>query len=352
MVTAWSQLKGHNEQRELFRRSVRRNRMSHAYVLSGPEGIGKLRFARLLAMSLFCREHQPEELDACGDCRSCRGFLAGTWPDYIQVNCPEGKSEIPIELLIGAREKRGREGMCYELAMAPQASDRRIAVIDDAHRMNADGANAILKTLEEPPADAVLLLICNNPESLLPTIRSRCQIVRFFPLADAEVAEILQNDELVATAADAAEVASMAEGSLAVASQLLNPDLRRLKDSITEQLGRMEKMQPLVIARQVADDLDRISSGGDEVRRNAQWLLRFVTDFLQQRLRHLASGDLSDPLTQRLGVRTGVDLLSPMLARVCEATQRIDSNTPVRLVLESLFDDLARQFRVGPVTAR
>lgn len=352
MLQRWEEIKGHHEQRELFRRSIGRGRLSHAYVLCGPEGIGKQQFARLLAKSLFCRERTPEQLDACGDCRACRGFEAGSWPDYIEINRPEGKSQIPIDLLIGSHEHRGRQGLCYELAMAPQASERRIAIINDAQFLNAEGANALLKTLEEPPADALILLIVDNPDSLLPTIRSRCQLVRFFPLTESQISAILLSEEMCSDQNEASSIASMSEGSLALARQLLNPDLRRLKDAISEQLNRLEKMQPLVLAVKVAEELDRISANTEEERRNARWLLRFVADFIQFRLRLLAQGDFSDPLTQRFGIRLGVDLLGPLLARVVAASHQIEGNSPVRLVLEALFDDIARQLRLGPVSAR
>ena len=79
MNSAWTSIKGHQEQRALFERSVQRGRLSHAYVLAGPEGIGKAKFARLLAQSMFCRERQPDKIEACGECRACRSFVAGTW---------------------------------------------------------------------------------------------------------------------------------------------------------------------------------------------------------------------------------------------------------------------------------
>ncbi len=352
MLQSWDEMRGHREQRELFRRSIQRDRLSHAYALCGPEGIGKRQFARLFAKSQFCRERSPEQLDACGICRACKGFEADTWPDFIEIGCPEGKSQIPLDLLLGSSEKRGHEGLLYELSMSPQASSRRIAIIDDAHYLNAEGANALLKTLEEPPASALMILIVNSPDALLPTIRSRCQVVRFFPLSDHDIRDILLSEKMLEDSAEAMVVADMAGGSLTVARQLLNAELRALKDRIGEQLNFLEKMQPLVLAKQVADELEKISSGLDEQRRNANWLLRFVADFIQTRMRLLVEGDFSDPLTQRLGVRCGIDLLAPMLDRVCAATHQIDGNSPVRLVLEALFDDLARQMRLGPVSAR
>ncbi len=352
MTSAWQTLKGHHEQRALFERSLQRGRLSHAYVLTGPEGIGKRRFARLLAQSIFCRDRQSDQIEACGECRACRSFIAGTWPDFIEIGLPSGKTEIPIALILGEPDKRGREGLCFELAMTAQASERRVALIDDAHRLNADGANALLKTLEEPPAKALILLICDNPDSLLPTIRSRCQVVRFFPLTESDVRDVLLAEQLTESAEEAATVAAMAEGSITLAQQLLNPDLRQLRELVSRQLEQLDQMKPLEVSRQVADELERISSGTEDQRRNGRWLLRFIAEVLNARLRRLMSGDFNDPLLQRFGIRSGVDLLAPLLDRVITASHQIEGNSPVRLVLEAMFDDIARQLRMGPMSAR
>ena len=345
MISSWEQLKGHEEQRELFRRSLQRGRLSHAYVLAGPEGIGKRLFARLLAQSVFCRKHDLTELQVCGACRACRSFTAGTWPDYIEIGVPEGKQAIPVALIAGDEGKRGREGLCYELSMAPQASERRVAVINDAGRMNTESANALLKTLEEPPAESLILLICDNPDTLLPTIRSRCQMVRFFPIPETHVREILLSEEIVESEEEATSIAALCEGSLETARQLLHPDLRQLKSAVAAQLSQMEAMKPLEVAATVTEGLEEMSSSTAEQRQNAQWLLRFVADAIRERLSGLARGDLADPLTQRLGVRSGVDLLAPMLERTVAASRQIDASSPIKLVLEAFFDELAGMVR-------
>jgi DNA polymerase-3 subunit delta' len=347
MLNDWSQLKGHDEQRELFRRSLKRNRLSHAYALVGPEGIGKLQFARLLAQSCFCQKRDFDQLEVCGDCRACRGFAVGSWPDYTEIGVPEGKSEIPIALLAGSPEKRGREGLCYELSMSPQASDRRVAVINDAGQMNTESANALLKTLEEPPSQALILLVCDQPESLLPTIRSRCQLVRFFPLTDSEVAAIILQQELVESEEEAARIAQLSGGSLETARQLLSPELRSLRDTVAAEISRLDGMKPLELASRVTSGIEEISSNTSEQRQNAQWLLKFVADALQARLRGLCSGDLSDPLTERLGVRLGIDLLAPMVDRTVTAAAQISGSSPVKLVMEALFDEVAQMMRRG-----
>lgn len=352
MTSAWQSLKGHQEQRALFARSLQNGRLSHAYILAGRDGIGKRRFARLIAQSIFCRECPEGELDACGQCRSCLSFSAGTWPDYIEIGLPAGKTEIPIALIAGDTDKRGREGLCFELSMAPQASTRRVAIINDAHRMNADGANALLKTLEEPPAKALILLTCDDPDSLLPTIRSRCQLIRFFPLPEKDVQDILQSEGLVDDPQEAKAIAGMSEGSLTLAQQLLNPDLRKLRELVAVEFSQFEQMKPLEVSKQVADELERISSSTEEQRQNAQWLLRFLSGVLNDRMRRLMSGDFSDALHQKLGVRCGMDLLSGLLERIITAARQIEANSPVRLVLDAMFDELARQMRLGPVSAR
>ena len=347
MIDSWEKLKGHDEQRNLFRRSLQRGRLSHAYVLAGPQGIGKCQFARLLAQSVFCRTHELEELETCGECRGCRGFRANSWPDYIEVGLPAGKNVIPISSIIGEDGKRGREGLCYELSMSPQASDRRVAVINDADRMSSEGANALLKTLEEPPAHSLILLICDNPDTLLPTIRSRCQIVRFFPLSNPDVQQILLAEEMVESEVDAVSIAALCEGSLETARQLLSPELRKLKSSVAKHLQQMEAMKPMQISSAVVSGIEEMSSSTTEQRQNAQWLLRFVADAIRDRLIGVTKGNLSDPLTKRLGARNGVDLLSPLLERTIAASQQIDGSSPVKLVLEALFDDLAKMFRVA-----
>lgn len=320
-------------------------RLSHAYVLVGPEGIGKRLFARLLAQSVFCRNHELSELQVCGECRACRAFAANAWPDYIEIGVPEGKNAIPIALIAGEDGKRGREGLCYELSMSPQASERRVAVINDAQKMNAESANALLKTLEEPPADSLILLVCDNADTLLPTIRSRCQIVRFFPLSATHVQEILLEEELVEDPEEATSISALCEGSMETARQLLNPDLRQLKASVARQLGQMEDMKPQAISTKVVERIEEISSSTAEQRQNTQWLLRFVADNIRDRLNKLARGDLADPLTQKLGAKSGVDLLGPMLERTIAASRQVDGSSPVKLVIEALFDELARQFR-------
>jgi len=203
----WHGVEGHDDVVEQFRRALQRRRLASSFLFAGPEGIGKRTFALTLARALLCRNRPEEMLDPCGECPACAQVLAGTHPDLEQVAKPKDRAFIPLELLIGDKEHRGREGLCHNISLKPYMGGRKIAIIDDADHLNPEGANCLLKTLEEPPPKSVLILIGTSPAKQLPTIRSRCQLIRFRPLPADVVAELLIARELVADAADARRLA-------------------------------------------------------------------------------------------------------------------------------------------------
>ncbi len=135
--------------------------LAHALIVAGPPGIGKQAFAEELAMRLVCEEGR-----ACGVCRDCRFAASGQHPDILSVAPAPGKSGIPVD---SARDLNAF------LALTPHLAKRRVALIAPADQLNRSAANALLKTLEEPPGESFLILVTANPGRLLPTIRSRCQ---------------------------------------------------------------------------------------------------------------------------------------------------------------------------------
>ncbi len=118
-----------------------------------------------------------------------------------------------------------REGLCHDIALKPFRGGRKIAIIDDADYLNQEGANCLLKTLEEPPADSLIILIGTSQQRQLPTIRSRCQIIRFGPLTDMQVATLLADTDLIEDRSRIAALAARAEGSLRRAVELSDPEL-------------------------------------------------------------------------------------------------------------------------------
>ncbi|TWT48563.1 DNA polymerase III subunit [Botrimarina hoheduenensis] len=217
---------GHDEPAERFRQTLRADRLASTYLFVGPEGIGKRSFALALARSLLCQSRSLDDsgpsdpLAACGACDSCRLIDAAGHPDLIEIAKPAGKSTLPLELFIGPPDRRHREGLCHDIALRPSVASRRVAIIDDVDALSVESANALLKTLEEPPPRSLLILVGTSLSRQLPTIRSRAQVVRFRPLSSAgvqQVLETLSSDEAGEPIADVATVAELSRGSVGMA---------------------------------------------------------------------------------------------------------------------------------------
>ena len=145
------------------------DRLPHALLLAGPAGLGKLIFARRLAQALLC-ESPDVGGDACGRCRGCRLFQAGSHSDYHSVQPAEEGKVIKIDQI---------RDLCAFLGYTPQYGGYKIALLEPADRLNVNAANSLLKTLEEPPGDCLLLLVTAQPARLPATVRSRCQVLSF-----------------------------------------------------------------------------------------------------------------------------------------------------------------------------
>lgn len=352
-MSIWLTLRGHAEQQEMFRRTIRRHRLSQAYLFVGPSGIGKQQFARRLAQALLCQNLGDDPLEPCGNCAGCRPFLAGAHPDFLSVGCPEGKRELPIALLVGSEERRGQEGLCHDLSLAPLPGSRKVAIVDDADTMNDAAANSFLKTLEEPPERAILILIASNLDALLPTIRSRCQLVRFSPLENADIQALLLEQQLAQSEEDVKFVSALCEGSLTTATQLLEPELRELRNLLYRQLSQGH-FSGLGLAKSLIDGLGKISSETSVQRVNGQWLIRFAIEFFRMtvwQLSHSGSDSISIsaevvPFAARLENHPDcLEIAAALIERAVEASIHIDQNVSVPLVLEALSQDLSRILR-------
>ncbi len=186
-----------------LRSALRRGALHHAYLFGGPEGVGKARAARILAQAANCEGGggtAPRD-DACGACAPCRKIAKGVHPDVLVL------AEERAMVKRGAWEpKAGRSPskdivvdqvrhlVDHRLAMKRYEGRRRFVIVDPADAMNPQAQNALLKTLEEPPDDTTLVLVASSPDSLLPTIRSRCLRVPFAPISAGLIAARLEAD--------------------------------------------------------------------------------------------------------------------------------------------------------------
>src|SRR5260221_3037733 len=167
-------------------RAMLRSGIPHAVLFVGPPGVGKTPLALDVAAALLCLATDPEARPD-GTCRACHQVAHGNHPDLHRLEPAGAGSVIPI----GGRGERGVRDLIADLALMPVEGGARVAVVAAADRMTEDGQSALLKTLEEPPAGAVLLLCATHEERLLPTIRSRCVRVPLRPLSIAGLAAIV-----------------------------------------------------------------------------------------------------------------------------------------------------------------
>ncbi len=201
-------LLGNDRLKENLAAARHKGRMSHFYLLSGPRGSGKHTLADLIAAAMLCEA--PD--GPCGVCRSCRKVLSGNHPDYITIDDPEKKT-VPVDLIRQARA---------DIFIRPNEGTKKIYLFPRAQDMGIPGQNALLKVLEEPPSYGVFLLLTDNPEKLLPTVRSRCVELKLRALPEDLLRRKLRTEfpDAVDGAIDAA--ISRSGGYLGQARELLD----------------------------------------------------------------------------------------------------------------------------------
>lgn len=177
-------LLGNERLKDNLRSSINRGRISHFYLISGPAGSGKRTLARLLAAAILCRSQEKP----CGTCPACRKVLGAGHPDFITIDDPEKKT-VPVDLVRQARS---------DMYVRPNESDHKIYLFPRGQDMAEPSQNALLKILEEPPSYGVFLLLTENPEKLLPTVRSRCTQLSLTALPEALLRQVLQQKFLQA----------------------------------------------------------------------------------------------------------------------------------------------------------
>lgn len=230
----------------LLRNIMRQARIPHGLLFWGPDGVGKRLTAREFVKALNCRERNG---DACGVCLSCRKVEAGNHPD-VSVTAPKKRARIiDVEAV---------EAVTELAALRPHESAWRAFVFLDADRMGAPAQNKLLKTLEEPPGHSVFILVTAHPKQLLPTIRSRCQQVRFGALRPETVAAVLHAQRGVAPEA-AAALAAVSQGQMSRALDLVDTDRREVVLGLAHRL--QDGADPLELSEEFAAHLAAVKAG-------------------------------------------------------------------------------------------
>jgi len=279
----WQGILGHDEIVERFRRTLERGRLASTYLFVGPSGIGKRRFALELARALLCSESSDASLSACGQCESCRLFAAGTHPDLVIVERKPDKQDLLIKQFIGEGDAEFEKGLCLQLALTPYLGRRKIGIIVDADHFNQESANCLLKTLEEPPVDSLLILIGTSSSRQLPTIRSRSQVVRFYPLEPNEVALVLVEAGLADDPQQAAAMARVCEGSIERAIALAEPSLWEFRHQLFRDL-QSRRPDSVRMARSVQAFVDEAGNESRAKRDRLNTIISFAIEFYRSQL--------------------------------------------------------------------
>jgi DNA polymerase III subunit delta' len=340
---SWHSIRGHDRVVESLKSSLRQGRFPHALLFVGPDGIGKRAFARKLAQALLCETRPDTELDPCETCPGCLQVEGATHPDFIEAAKPEDKHELPISVI--------RE-LCDQFALKPARGGRKVAILDDADDLNEEASNAFLKTLEEPPPGALLILIGTSPELQLETIVSRCQVVRFDPLAESEIAALLIEKGIAQDAADAARLAALGEGSVSRAVGLADAELERFRRSLIDEVAAEHGFDPPALAHRVQANIEQAGKESVDKRRRASLLIGELARFFRGVLWQTAG--LAPPCPDEADRKAAIALaqrLEPedvfVLADRCVlADYHVQRRLYMRLIIESLTHDLGKLINV------
>jgi DNA polymerase-3 subunit delta' len=319
----FEQIVGHPKQLEALRLALAHGRLHHAYLFVGAAGVGKKTIGISLAKAIHCSVATG---DFCGECADCARIENGNHSDVRFIEPLAGKKEISIQQ-IRELEK--------ELNLRSFSGTKKIAILDPATMMNLPAQNALLKTLEEPPRDSLLILIASNLGGLLPTLRSRCLRISFVPLSRDQVAAFLFSQKKVPIE-EAKLLAAMSMGSLeAVAA--VDPQ---------ELLARRRRWIDLLLRvasgdyRIAAETAEALAGNKEESLRFLDWAESWYRDLLvytvTQNRQEVVNGDML-PQIQQASPAVDIKHLLARLAEVKNAFDAIYRNLNRRMVLESLL---------------
>lgn len=318
------QIVGHEPAVELLDRLVTSGQVPQAVLLTGPVSVGKATLALEVAKALNCLGDVPP----CGKCRECRQIDAGTHPDIAVIESADGKDSIAIGQVRELRDVA---------SLRPFQGRRKVYVITGAEALTAQAADALLKTLEEPQPQVVILLTASDADGLPDTVVSRCRTIGLRPLTEQQIRAALLSRG--ASDDDAVRLARLARGSVGWALQALKtPKMAAQQEEIVERLSHvldLSRSERLDLAEAIAGERkDRAA-----IRRNLETLTLLMRDalFAAYGLQPLLASETAAERMRQQGERLGL----PGMARAFEsariAMHRIDGNVDPRLALEAMM---------------
>ena len=328
-IFGFNDILGNDMIKEHFQKAIENHKVSHAYILTGEAGTGRKSIANAFSMALLCEKGGKEP---CMVCHSCKQVLSGNHPDLINV-----KHEKPNS--IGVDDIR--EQINDTIMIRPYSSYYKVYIVDEAEKMTVQAQNALLKTIEEPPSYAIIILITTNQEAFLPTILSRCVQLKLKPLKDFTVKSYLV--EQLGVAEKEAEIcAAFARGSLGKAIHLASSDeFKELYLKVMVLVKNVEKMD-------IVDLLDKIR----EIKEQ-NFEMNEVLDLLQLWYRDVLMFKVTKDMNllifkdeyktiNGMGQKVGYDGLEKILEAIETCRTRLNANVNMELAMELLLLTMKR----------
>ena len=345
---SFAEVPGQEQAVTFFRHAVAGGRLAHAYILVGSAGSGRRALARALGQYLFCANRGDpadtaeaalaESADACGTCRACRLIAQDAFADFHWYARPEGKQQLVVQVI---------EEFRREVHLKPLEADRKVFVIEDADKLNPSSANKLLKVLEEPPPESLLLLLALDVRDFLPTILSRCHVVRLQPMPTEALSSRLER--FSGCSAEAAGYLShFTMGSPGQASMLAEANFFAERDWLVDLATTLREGEHFIPAEEL---FKQASAGTDSTQERRERLLRYL-DVLALFYRDVLAAAFSSetPLVntgraadvRALATRLGSVRAERILSAVARAREAVSLNANQKLLLENLTFDLAQ----------
>jgi len=346
------------------------DKVAHALIFAGQDGVGKFTTAREFAKLLLCKNPVKDNgfADSCGGCESCRCFEAGSHPDFEHVYkelvefTKDGKDKAaPVEFPIDVV----REFLIEKVSNKPTLSARKVFILTEAEKLNNESQSCLLKVLEEPPGYCCIILVCTRPDKLLPTIRSRCQILRFGPVAEDKIVEGL--NELGLGAKQAKFFARFSAGSLGLAVtcsrlELAEANLYQTKTELVNAVAEFDYEDSLVLADNflqrsralavVWTKLDPTTSKTDVNRKAAKTVVQLVVSALHDAMLtdvtpkgQLINFDQPEQI-RKIARRFNAEQAAQKITDCFRSLHWVESSVNEKLIFESLLLNLAETDKI------
>lgn len=331
-ATCWDDVLGNRALKENLQKAVSCGKVSHAYIIQGEKYSGKKMIADLFARSIMCEHNKKGGMTKlpCNSCKACRQAIGENNPDIIRVS-HEKPNVISVENI--------RQQINNDIVILPYSSDYKIYIVDEAEKMNVQAQNALLKTLEEPPSYAVIILLAATTSVLLPTILSRCVRLDIKPVFDDEIKTYLMNNARLPDYR-AGVCAAFARGNIGRAKLLAtDEDFDSMKASVTNTLKNIDGME----INKIYSEIKRLQ----EEKYNIDDYLDMCFIWYRDVLLLKASGDMSRIIfrenasnIQRLSKSFEYDRLERIIRAIERTRSRIKANVSQELSMELMFMEM------------